>query len=672
MFNVESTTTEEFKKACATLVEIITHGSMKVSFIGDTAMCNYDNRTGKPQNMILPNIEVGASNELKGIMRGYLDHEVGHLLFTNFPSIKKTLATLKGKEYQYVYSLFNIVEDARIEQKMKEKYDGSKINIDCTETEMFLNRAMNVVDEESFPCEKIINGLIVKCRDIRGDTLAKSIVENNKVFYTPCEEFLAKYPKVKDSIRNAKNSEEVLETARLIYQSLLDDQGEDQMPNTEGSSSETVVVVEKSDSLEGGQSSGQSVSIKEDKENESSQDGEKDNKEDKKDEKSDDGEKSENSNSSENEGASGGGDSEKKAKTIQSEDEVSIPENIFGKLLQKLIEKEYKNEFLQEDLKELINLPPLTRDFDRFEKLAETEDFKDIRPSLTEARKKTFLMGINQNTTMLEKQFERYLNSQSHSMWEYGQTKGKLYGAGLVKLRTGNEKIFRKKIVNKTKDVAVSLVVDCSGSMEGEKFHNAMRSAYIFSKALARVGITHEVVGFTTRQLPYRWENTKATADAARSWNAWRDGCSHGVLYGRYESLYLPIFKDFTDRFDGKILETMANANCNGINGLENNDDADSLLMIAKHLREQPQSRKIMFVFSDGYPYYANFAGRQLGTEELKQALATIEKWGVEVFGIGIRSYSVSDFYKNYAVVNDLDELSTTLLAKLKQFLTKK
>lgn len=643
MFDVKSTTTEEFKKACMTLVEILTHGKMKVSFIGDSAKCNYDTKTGKPNNMILPNIEVGASDQLKSIMRGYLDHEVGHLLFTNFPSIKETLASLKGKEYQYVLSLFNIVEDARIEQKMREKYDGSKINIDCTETEMFVNHATNVVDKESFPCEKIINGLIVKCREIRGDTLAKSIVENNKEFYALCEEFLAKHPEIKDFVRNANNSEEVLETARLIYQALLDEQGEDKMPNLESGISEKLVLVKKSDGCEGDQSSGQ---IAQTKESESEQDGQK-------------------------EGGTGDAECKETAPENQGEDEENIPKDIFGNLLQNLIEKEYKNEFLkEEDETELVNLPPLTRDYDRFEKIAETEEFKNTRPSIKEDRKKDFLSDISLNTAMLEKQFERYLNSQSHSMWEYGQTRGKLYGAGLVKLRTGNEKIFRKRIVNKTKDVAVSLVVDCSGSMSGSKFDKAMHNAYVFSKALARVGIAHEVVGFTTKDLPCKIEYVQAMKEAACSWDAWRRKKPHGVLYGRYESLYLPIFKDFTDRFDDKIAETMASARCNI--SLENNDDADSLLMIAKHLREQPQSRKIMFVFSDGLPYYANFTGNHLGSEELSQALETIEKWGIEVFGIGIESYSVSGFYKDYAVVHNLDELSTTLLTELKRFLTKK
>lgn len=652
MFKVESTSTEEFKKACSTLVEILTHGKMKVSFAGETAMCHYNKKSGKPERMTLPNIDIGASDELKSVMRGYLDHEVGHLLFTDFAPVNEELNKLSAKEQNNVLSLFNIVEDARIEQSMREKYEGSKINLDFTETEMFADRDFaDLAFSKEEPCVAILNGLVVKCRAIRGDALAEKIIAGQKDYYKPCEEFLAKHPDIRDLVKNARNSVEVLSTAKEIYKHLVDEHGEDAMPNADNMCETVIRVGDPNDDSDGQSTSSVSSSESEESENQDREGvGNKSEKEDEKEQN----------------------ETEKEDK--ESKSEMSLPKDLFGDMLKKLIEKKYKNEVLQGDLDKLVGLPPITRDLDKFDRLLEKDEFKlfkDINGVILERNCLRFQEEIGLNSSQLEKHFERYLNSQSHSLWEYGQTKGKLYGAGLVKLRTGNEKIFRKKIVNKTKDVAVSLVVDCSGSMAGEKFEKAIQSAYIFSKALARVGIAHEVVGFTTRELPDEYDD--ALKDMFANWRKFQNNEEHGVIYGRIESLYLPVFKDFNDRFDHQILEVMARAYaCDNFVGLFDNDDADSLLMIAERLKAQPQSRKVMFVFSDGIPYYMNYSAHQLGVEELKAAIKKIEDSGIEIFGVGIKSKAVQLFYQHHAVVYNLNDLTTTLLTELKQFLTKK
>lgn len=61
-----------------------------------------------------------TSKENSWIVRGYLDHEIGHVRLTDFGSIPKKTALHK--------SLWNILEDIRIEHKMAELYPGMATN----------------------------------------------------------------------------------------------------------------------------------------------------------------------------------------------------------------------------------------------------------------------------------------------------------------------------------------------------------------------------------------------------------------------------------------------------------------------------------------------------------------------------------------------------------------
>lgn len=69
-----------------------------------------------------------TSKENSWIVRGYLDHEIGHVRLTDFGSIPKKTALHK--------SLWNILEDIRIETKMAEIYPGMATNYRKLVTEL--------------------------------------------------------------------------------------------------------------------------------------------------------------------------------------------------------------------------------------------------------------------------------------------------------------------------------------------------------------------------------------------------------------------------------------------------------------------------------------------------------------------------------------------------------
>lgn len=57
------------------------------------------------------------------MVRGYLDHEVGHVLFTDFDIVKS------GLRERSLQAVFNIIEDVRIEELMGKLYPGSGANM---------------------------------------------------------------------------------------------------------------------------------------------------------------------------------------------------------------------------------------------------------------------------------------------------------------------------------------------------------------------------------------------------------------------------------------------------------------------------------------------------------------------------------------------------------------
>ena len=94
------------------------HLGVRVQVYGDTA-CTDGNL------IILPQLE-DTDETLQSVAWGYLAHEAAHVRYTDFDCIAK--AQPEG----LLRSLFNIIEDVRIEKAIAEDYPGTKISIERT------------------------------------------------------------------------------------------------------------------------------------------------------------------------------------------------------------------------------------------------------------------------------------------------------------------------------------------------------------------------------------------------------------------------------------------------------------------------------------------------------------------------------------------------------------
>ncbi len=224
------------------------------------------------------------------------------------------------------------------------------------------------------------------------------------------------------------------------------------------------------------------------------------------------------------------------------------------------------------------------------------------------------------------------------------QTSGRLDSRQLVRARLMRgvpEKPIHKKIIRSRsyKRVACSLVIDESGSMgSSRKYFHARCAAILFAEILRDLKIDNEIMGFTTSHNGHS---------------------GYPSCVNRHEPLRHTFYKKFGEQIEKEKLGAIS-ANCN-------NADGESVLYAGMRIACRNADRRIMFVFSDGYPQAHCDYNMQ---EDLKNSIRICELNGIEVIGIGICSDAPKKFYPNYVLIDDASCLTSEFYAKLDEILS--
>lgn len=289
-----------------------------------------------------------------------------------------------------------------------------------------------------------------------------------------------------------------------------------------------------------------------------------------------------------------------------------------------------------------------TKDFDKVETFpVDMDNYEDA-----------WLTGLDDRTRtsvgVMQKEIQRMMAARSQSINVPGFRSGRLHTAGLHRLAAGDDRVFRRRHENPSKDTAIMLLIDNSGSMDGQKMHTAMEAGYALSSTLERVGIKHEVMGYTTR-----WQDWRSIQEAQTS------GQKAGIRYSRTEPLYMPVYKGFDERLTSEVKRRFAAAPHTDFMGA--NVDGESVELAANRLIVRPETRKVMLVLSDGNPVSDgdNVALRH----HLKQTVADITKRGIETIGLGICTDAPRHFYPKFALLPNAADLPKTVMGELKRIL---
>ena len=231
-------------------------------------------------------------------------------------------------------------------------------------------------------------------------------------------------------------------------------------------------------------------------------------------------------------------------------------------------------------------------------------------------------------------QVRRLIQIRTRSKYEYGVKKGKLDQARLARIALRqpgfSERVFKNKINNLVLDASCTILVDMSGSMTGDKVLFACEAVFLLNKVFKAIDVPLEILGFT-------------------------DWGEHPLMYV-YKSFSTPKIED------SQLIEYFSKSSTY----MTGNPDGDAILWAHNRLVKRREKKRLLIVMSDGQPAASR---SQIGLGHFTKAVITeIEKQKyVDIYGLGLSSECVTEYYKNHSVVKSPEQIPVQLLQLLER-----
>ena len=705
------------RESVSKVVRMLTGNRIEVTQVGSNAYVRYDPITKQPVQVNIPVIGDDSSIEFLQAIQGFIDHEVGHVLFTDSEA-----TIVSTKEGQWLNQLRNMIEDPRIEKKMKEAFKGSSSNLNNL-SHVFLDdiigpKVKELIDLGETAEEKWFGIVAVPViRSLAGqEAFIDWIVAND--IHDRIPTILSALTPLAPEFESVKSNAESLELARKVKK-ILDDlnkptpesekeSGDSEESGEEGEKSESTDSEQndsegdESDGGEEGDEAGEPEDTRpsedsdgegeEGEEGEEDADEESDNDNDNEDgdgesqsgdgeddpeddgdsgsddedggEDEDDGDQPEDGDS---EAGDGDGDTDEDGDTdsevepdkggnpSDGEEEKMDFDDVDLQDFEDAINKRIAE--MAEESAEASPYVPFCTSKDRIEKYEPRVSDEKLNKAHSEVTD-----TVSHMVGPMQKKLERAFRAMNRSRYEHGKRSGRISPQNLYKLKSGDDRVFSNKQEVKTKKVAVSLVIDLSGSMLGgsayldggkhmNKIFAAIASAYALGEVLSRLDINFEIIGFTTMQ--------EIDPEISRRFNG-----PEGQNFSRAEAINMPIFKQFGEPFSAQAKRRLAYAKDHRSIPCQN-IDGESLRYAADRLAKQPEPGKTIIVLSDGQPA-CSYAPCSVLEDHLKKVVRDLKKERFNLVGIGIMTNAVEKFYPKSVVLDDIASLPVEVLTKLR------
>lgn len=667
------------RKSISTVVTLLAHKKIPVTLSGKSAYVQSD-KMGNPVAVNLPSIPDDASDQILSAMRGFLDHEVAHILFTDFIFLSENIPA-------QMMHIWNICEDIYIERKMTDSLRGCGFNLNKTRKyviECVFNDAYLTIDSNDDQNKIFIEVMGVPVmRALCGQTeFLDWLDDDNKwqcVQTTIAAINAAGIPKM---INKSTCTKDVYEAAKILAKLLTTDLSK--------ADQESITNKDNSESLSDDTDNEAKMKAAPSSEND---DGTKDDGTDDDDTK-DDTANSEGINNSDTQDDTSEADNSDDQKNGQSTLEVSNEEAksfTFDDSLEPMS--------FESCLEEIINsghtdrhYSPMNTDLDWIGNIVDYgEAVRNIslQTGILPAYANAAVIDINDfylqssqyfnkqikplllTGAAMSKQIERLILGREKSHWQGSRKTGVVHGGSLFKLQLGDNRVFRNKQLTKAKNACILIVNDLSGSMTNKtngisRINQALASSYTIADAMDKCKIPCMVAGFTTigedseaamlARTKARGEITDKIVDTIAS------ACKSAT---RYEPLAIPIIKDWST----PCTQPSVNKNfgfCAGYTPLlRNNVDGESLLALLPLISTRTEEVKIMLVLSDGVPA-AMGSGMNKHLLDVTHYIDT--QTDITLIGVGI-STDTDYFYSNACRVDDLLELPDVVCRIIKKAL---
>lgn len=744
---------QDFRDSVKRVVGLLSGKNIPVAECGDTAYVRY-NKKGEPVMVNIPSIPDDASPALMNAIRGFLDHEVGHLLFTDEKVVKKMRNTK-------AFGLWNALEDVYIERRMSEAFTGSRRNLLSTRNLMidkyfnphvkkavamcrgdqrelflkfflcpvlrawdgqptfvdFMEEHWHLIDkpiavlkefgvdeavrrmDSTEDCVKVAAAMAKILREMtempegplpeRESSVTKKTEPEEDSSDEPAagddsevcdEEGLDSTPdefssddeddeKSDKSIsKHIPNSDEVInDTESKPEDGDLGHENVDDLPESEETTADDPVTSLGSDVGEEVDDEGDynpsTDDGSEDRHGSSSDDSEAVEDGEGKADKDGGKEKDEGDRDTSDESDAGFAPH---ADDMSLDDALKALENVdeeIGSSTEDALASAIKSELASASLSDYR---PYNRSYDFLGPIDEAEEhIKRARKAfgaipmyspvdryrIVPEGRKLFEMKVERHlsssvSSTLAKDLERAIASRNRVQFIPGQRRGRVHGASLYRLSMNDDRVFRRKEDHKAVNACVQQVIDLSGSMGGRKIELALASAYTLADALDRIHVPNVITGFTT------YGNPDVATMSKRG-------------FSRFEALMLPIIKNWHEK--ANFPEIRARMGCVAETfPLLNNVDGESIAQLASLFAGRMEDKKIMIVQSDGAPCAAGDGF----SNHLRSVTNDIENTSdINLLAIGILTDAPRRYYKNYALVNKVEELGTSVVSELSRII---
>ncbi|HBW3759421.1 TPA: porphyrin biosynthesis protein [Klebsiella pneumoniae] len=744
---------QDFRDSVKRVVGLLSGKNIPVAECGDTAYVRY-NKKGEPAMVNIPSIPDDASPALMNAIRGFLDHEVGHLLFTDEKVVKKMRNTK-------ALGLWNALEDVYIERRMSEVFTGSRRNLLSTRNLMIDKYFNPHIKKAVAMCRGDQRELFLKfflCPVLRAwdgqPTFADFMEEHWHLIDKPIA--VLKEFGVDEAVRRMDSTEDCVKVAAAMAKILREMTEMPEGPLPERESSVTKKTEPEEDSSDE-PAAGDDTEVCDEEgldstPDEFSSDDEDDEKSDKSISKyipnryelindteikpedgdlghenvddlpdsgettadepvtslgsdvgeevddegdyspsTDDGSEDRHGSSSDDSEAveDGEGKADKDggkekdegdrdtsdesdagfaphADDMSLDDALKALENVdeeIGSSTEDALASAIKSELASASLSDYR---PYNRSYDFLGPIDEAEEhIKRARKAfgaipmyspvdryrIVPEGRKLFEMKVERHlsssvSSTLAKDLERAIASRNRVQFIPGQRRGRVHGASLYRLSMNDDRVFRRKEDHKAVNACVQQVIDLSGSMGGRKIELALASAYTLADALDRIHVPNVITGFTT------YGNPDVATMSKRG-------------FSRFEALMLPIIKNWHEKANSP--EIRARMGCVAETfPLLNNVDGESIAQLASLFAGRMEDKKIMIVQSDGAPCAAGDGF----SNHLRSVTNDIENTSdINLLAIGILTDAPRRYYKNYALVNKVEELGTSVVSELSRII---
>ncbi|HBZ7265927.1 TPA: porphyrin biosynthesis protein [Klebsiella variicola subsp. variicola] len=752
---------QDFRDSVKRVVGLLSGKNIPVAECGDTAYVRY-NKKGEPVMVNIPSIPDDANPALMNAIRGFLDHEVGHLLFTDEKVVKKMRNTK-------AFGLWNALEDVYIERRMSEVFAGSRRNLLSTRNLMIDKYFNPHIKKAVEMCRGDQRELFLKfflCPVLRAwdgqPTFVDFMEEHWRLIDKPIA--VLKEFGVDEAVRRMDSTEDCVKVAAAMAKILreMTENPEGPLPERESSATKKSKREKKTKPEEdcsdepaaghdteahdeeepdrtpddfsadddGDKNPDKSIgkyipNVDEDINDTESDTGDRDSGCEKVDDLPDGGEtavdepattlgsdageevddegdynpstddsaKDRPGSSSDDSEAVEDGEGEGKADKdggkekdegdrdtsdecdagfaphaddMSLDDALKALENVdeeIGSSTEDALASAIKSELASASLSDYR---PYNRSYDFLGPIDEAEGhimrarkaFGAIpmyspvdRYRIVPEGRKLFEMKVEKHlsssvSSTLAKDLERAIASRNRVQFIPGQRRGSVHGASLYRLSMNDDRVFRRKEDHKAVNACVQQVIDLSGSMGGRKIELALASAYTLADALDRIHVPNVITGFTT------YGNPDVATMSKRG-------------FSRFEALMLPIIKNWHEKANSP--EIRARMGCVAETfPLLNNVDGESIAQLASLFAGRMEDKKIMIVQSDGAPCAAGDGF----SNHLRSVTNDIESTSdINLLAIGILTDAPRRYYKNYALVNKVEELGTSVVSELSRII---